>query len=165
MYLWWVSKMMFRPISLKKLVFAFFPEFSKHPQTLTIRPPKSKILLRLPGYVLSSVWKIETISSTASAPNWWIFGFGDFYYMVYRVKLRSSAGGLEHALIMAIFGFSESIWSQEWVKLGSHRNFWLFVKHYISWATLPDVLSLGVCPCVSKCGLLHSGQGHPIWPL
>ena len=37
------------------------------------------------------------------------FGFGVFYYMVYRVKLRSSAGGLEHALIMAIFGFSESI--------------------------------------------------------
>ena len=127
------------PILWKNQFLRFFGFFNiplEDIMAITIRPPKSKILLRLPGYVLSSVWKIETISSTASAPNWWIFGFGDFYYMVYRVKLRSSAGGLEHALIMAIFGFSESIWSQEWVKLGSHRNFWLFVKHYISWATL-----------------------------
>ena len=136
MYLWWVPKMMFRHTSLKILVFAFFRNFQHPPQAPSIRPPKSKIVLRLPRYVFSSVWKIETISSTASVPNWWIFGFGDFYYMVSRVKLRSSVGSSEHALIMAIFGFSESIWSQEWVKLGSHRNFWLFVKHYISWATL-----------------------------
>ena len=136
MYLWWVPKMMFRHISLKMLVFAFFRNFQHPPQAPSIRPPKSKIVLRLPGYVLSGVWKIETISSTTSVPNWLIFGFGDRLYCNLCSKLQIKTGTSEHALIMAIFGFSESIWSKKWVKLGSHRNFWLFVKHYISWATL-----------------------------
>ena len=127
------------PILWKNQFLRFFGFFNiplEDIMAITIRPPKSKILLRLPGYVLSSVWKIETISSTASVPNWWIFGFGDRLYCNLCSKLQIKTGPSEHALNMAIFGFSESIWSKEWVKAGSHRNFWLFVKHYISWATL-----------------------------